>query len=511
MRQQILLSLVLTLLFAADTRAQNQKQSSPEKSPNILLIVVDDLGYADFGPFSKNGSAHEDAADSEVTKTDESPIAPNIAQLANAGMVFSQAYTTAPVCSPSRVGLMTGKNQFRWDKPASWGPGLPDSVKTIAEYLKTAGYDTARIGKNDLGRNFHKHNVREYPLDHGYDHFLGFCAHGHDYWLNSTSMRDRTPDPRGTSAALGPLMHDDGEKSFEDGYLTDIFSDAAIDYIKTEREQPFFLTLSYSSVHHLIHEVPQKYLDKRGVSAIPNYDPDAQLTYAKRAAGSYAAYYDKYSRLGAIDSDDMRKFYLANLDCLDDNIGRVLAALEASGQAEQTLIIFISDNGGSPLNGSNNAPLTGGKYSLWEGGIRVPLSLTWRGKIEPGSTYQGVVSAADVLPTAAAVAGIDLDDEFLDGVDLLNPASERELVWKWQKTWAIRVGDWKLTNSNENHWKSEPSDLYIAPIVDDLNLKLFNVERDPGERHNLAGKHPEKVTQLQAAYEKWTAENVGKF
>ena len=207
-------------------------------------------------------AAHKDVAKSEVTKTDQSSIAPNISQLANAGMVFPQAYTTAPVCSPSRVGLMTGKNQFRWDKPASWGPGLPDSVKTIAEYLKTAGYETARIGKNDLGRNFHKHNVREYPLDHGYDHFLGFCAHGHDYWLNSTSMRDRTPDPRGTSAALGPLMHDDGEKSYEDGYLTDIFSDAAIDYIKTKREQPFFLTLSYSSVHHLIHEVPQKYLEQ---------------------------------------------------------------------------------------------------------------------------------------------------------------------------------------------------------------------------------------------------------
>jgi len=180
------------------------------KKPNILLIVVDDQGYADFSPFENH---------------DRSISTPNITRLGNSGTIFTQAYVTAPVCSPSRAGILTGKNQFRWDKPASWGPGLPDNVKTIAEYLKEAGYETARIGKNDLGRNFHKNDVREYPLNHGYDEFLGFSAHAHDYWLNSQEIKDRTPDPYGTSALLGPLMHNMGEKSYDEGYLTDILTD----------------------------------------------------------------------------------------------------------------------------------------------------------------------------------------------------------------------------------------------------------------------------------------------
>ena len=139
---------------------------------------------------------------------------------------------------------------------------MPDNVKTIAEYLKEAGYATARIGKNDLGKNFHKNSVREYPLMHGYDEFLGFSAHAHDYWLNSKSIKDRTPDPEGTSAVLGPLMHNMGEKSYDEGYLTDIFTDEAIKYVEQKRNNPFFLTLAYNSVHHLIHEVPEKYLKK---------------------------------------------------------------------------------------------------------------------------------------------------------------------------------------------------------------------------------------------------------
>lgn len=193
--------------------------------PNIILIVVDDQGYADFQPFKNH--------DPEIET-------PNILKLATAGTIYPSAYTSAPVCSPSRAGLLTGKNQFRWDTNASWGPGLPDSVKTIPEYLKEVGYTTARIGKNDLGRNFHKYNKREYPLNHGYDYFLGFNAHAHDYWLLSEEIRNRTPDPKGTSAVLGPLMHNKGEKSYSKGYLTDILTDEAIEYIKTKKDKPFF-------------------------------------------------------------------------------------------------------------------------------------------------------------------------------------------------------------------------------------------------------------------------------
>jgi len=482
--------LVLLSFFSCKTEAQK-----PESKPNILLIVIDDQGYADFTPFENH---------------DASVSTPNITRLGKSGTVYTQAYVTAPVCSPSRAGILTGKNQFRWDKPASWGPGLPDNVKTIAEYLKEAGYATARIGKNDLGRNFHKNDVREYPLKHGYDEFLGFSAHAHDYWLNSQAIKDRTPDPYGTSALLGPLMHNMGEKSYDEGYLTDIFTDESIAYIKQKRDKPFFLTLAYSSVHHLIHEVPKKYLDKYNAKPIPNYEPDSLVAFGNHKPGSYSAYYDKYSRVGAIKSDELRNYYLANLDCLDDNIGRVLDALKEEGLDKNTLIVFISDNGGSPLTGSNNAPLTGGKYSLWEGGIRVPMAISWPGKIEAGKVQTDYVSATDILPTLVEAAGSTVNDPKLDGISLLKPEANRLLVWKWQKTWAVRQGDWKLTNAKENHWKSEPSAQYIKPIRDDLTLKLFNVSEDPGERVDLSAEHPEKVKELEAAYNAWIEANVEK-
>ena len=475
----------------------NSLETKEQSKPNVLLIVVDDQGYADFSPFENH--------DSQIST-------PNMQRLADAGMVFTQAYTTAPVCSPSRAALNTGKNQFRWDTKAGWGPGLPDEAKTIAEYLKEAGYATARIGKADYGINYHKFDVREHPSNHGYDYFLGFSAHAHDFWLTSQEAADRTPDPLGTSAHLGPLMENKTYKSYPDEeYLTDIFTNEAIKYLKADKEKPFFLTLSYNSVHHIIHEVPQKYLDKYGVTAIPNYDKEQMETFGKQKPGSYSAYYEKYTRPGAINDEDMRKFYLANLNCLDDNIGRVLDVLKAQKLDENTLIVFVSDNGGSPLTGAKNAPLSAGKYSLWEGGIRVPMAISWPGQIEAGKVENNYVSALDILPTIADATGIILTDETIDGTSLLKPDNERLLVWRWGRTWAARKGPWKLTNANEQWGKGRPTNLYIKPISNDLSLKLFNLDEDASERNNLAEQMPEKVNELKMAYENWVKENSGKY
>ena len=492
------------LLLAACAQELSTAQTNSvdrEQPPNVLFLVIDDLGYADLAPFGATNSA--------------APTS-NLAALVRRGTAYTQAYVSAPVCSPSRVGLLTGKNQFRWDVPASWGPGLPDSVRTIAEVLRDGGYATARIGKNDLGRNFHQYEPREYPLRHGYQEFLGFNAHAHDYWLLSDSIRDLTPDPSGTSAVLGPLMHNEGEKSYEEGYLTDILTDEAIDYLGRDRDRPFFLTLAYASVHHLIHEVPDKYLEKYGVKEIPNYNPNDTLSFARHPAGSYSAYYDKYSRTGDIAPDEMRGYYLANLHCLDDNIGRLTGALRDLGLEENTLIVLISDNGGSPLTGADNAPLTGGKYSLWEGGIRVPMAVVLPGTFEPGTEIDRPVSALDVFPTVARLTGAGsrelTADPTLDGTDLLTvPEGERLFVWKWQDTWAVRRGRWKLTNAHDNHWKSAPTVQYLAPVVDNDRPKLFDLAADPGEREDLAESRPEIVTELHQAYTDWIAKEVGSY
>jgi arylsulfatase A-like enzyme len=235
-------------------------------------------------------------------------------------------------------------------------------------------------------------------------------------------------------------------------------------------------------------------------------------TFNKKKPGTYSSYYEKYTRLGAINDEDMRKFYLANLNCLDDNLGRVLDVLNEEGLDKNTLIVFVSDNGGSPITGANNSPLTAGKYSLWEGGIRVPMAISWPGKIEARSVQNKYVSALDVLPTIAEAAGFEISDPVFDGISLFRPKQNRLLVWRWMDAWAVRKGNFKLTNMNSVFGKGpRPSSQYIEPIQNDNSLKLFNVENDPGERINLAEQMPEKVEELKQAYENWLADNSGKY
>jgi arylsulfatase A-like enzyme len=236
-------------------------------------------------------------------------------------------------------------------------------------------------------------------------------------------------------------------------------------------------------------------------------------TFKRQKPGSYSAYYEKYTRLGAIQDEEMRKYYLANLNCLDDNIGRVLDVLKKEKLDKNTLIVFVSDNGGSPLTGANNSPLSAGKYSLWEGGIRVPMAISWPGKVEAGKVQNNYVSTLDILPTITAAAGIALTDKTLDGKNLLSgkTTTNRLLVWRWGKTWAVRKGNWKLTNTNEGWGKGRPSKMYIKPISNDLSLKLFDLKTDPGERNNLAESMPGKVKELQQDFDNWIKNNSGKY
>src|SRR5688572_10791193 len=401
--------------------------------PNIVVIVTDDQGYADLSAYSHS------AADVST---------PNMDRIAAKGVCFTRAYVTAPVCSPSRAGWNTGRYQQRWDPDPGWTPGLPKDVKTIAEYFKAAGYATGKVGKNDFGRGYHTQDGREYPLNHGYDEFLGFSSHAHDFFLLSENIEKMTPDPHGHSAALGTLFENRGRRSFESGYLTDIFTDRAIRFLQRQRTKPFFLNLAYNSIHTLVHEVPERYIQKFGLKPIPKYDP--------RTMGKYVDYYDKYAQLGVISDEDMRKYYLANLACLDDNIGRLLDALDRLRLAENTLIVFFSDNGGTQHGGGSNRPLRGTKSTTFEGGIRVPFMMRWPGGLPAGKKYPYRVSTLDVLPTCLEAAGIPIERSAkLDGQNFLpavkagqpSPTERRPLFWLFRDRWAVLSGEWKLVRS----------------------------------------------------------------
>jgi arylsulfatase A-like enzyme len=456
--------------------------------PNILAIVTDDQGYADLSAY-----AHS-AADIST---------PNMDRIASGGVLFTRGYVTAPVCSPSRAGWNTGCYQERWDPEAGWSPGLPDDVKTMAEYFKSAGYVTGKVGKNDYGRNYHKQDVREYPLNHGYDEFLGFSSHAHDYFLLSEEIEKKTPDPHGHSAALGTLFENRGRKSFESGYSTQIFTDWAIGFLERHRSQPFFLNVAYNSVHHLIHEVPEKYLKKFGAKPIPNFDPETM--------GKYVDYYDKYAVVGAIPAQEMRKYYLANLNCLDDNIGRLLDALDRQGLAGNTLIVFFADNGGSPVTGADNRPLRGSKYTTFEGGLRVPFMMRWPGQLPAGKTYPYRVSTLDILPTCLEAAGIPAPASAkLDGQSVLqavkagqpSPTESRTLFWRFRDRWAILDGDWKLVQCVS---RTSPPTTQVLVGGDPADKKpaLFNLKNDPSEQHDVSQQNPEINDRLTRLFQNW--------
>lgn len=455
--------------------------------PNFLIIVTDDQGYADL-------SAYEHHAKDIYT--------PNMDRLAARGILFTDAYTSAPVCSPSRAGWITGRHQVRWDPKSSFNCGLPKGIPTLASILNSNGYATARFGKSDFGnKSIHKQRGYEYPLNHGFDEFLGFAAHGHDFFLLSEEIEKRTPDPKGHSAVVGPLQHNRGRKEFKDGYLTEIFTDAAIDFMKHEREKPFFVTLSYNSVHHLIHQSPKRYLDKFGVKEIPNYDP--------KTDGKYADWFKQFITLDNITADEMRRYYLANLSCLDDNIGRVLDALDELKLTDKTLVIFFSDNGGAPTNGAWNRPLAGAKFSLWEGGIRIPFILALPNDPHAGETWTQTISTLDVLPTCLRAAGIQLPAD-LDGRPIVQSDKSRNLFWRYGlQSYAARSGNWKLLHNAKVSGR-KPTKGIINRTQFTKGTRLFNLKNDIGESRDLSKQHPEVVERLKKLYAVWSNDVAGK-
>ncbi|KJF41720.1 sulfatase-like hydrolase/transferase [Draconibacterium sediminis] len=422
------------LLLCLLVNAQEEKATIIQK-PNFVLIVADDLGFADV---SFNGSTQ--------IKT------PNIDRLASTGVRFTQGYVSSAVCSPSRAGLLTGRNQVEFghdNNLAGIQPGfdpdfngLPLTEKTIADRLRPLGYVTGLIGKWHLGDLPHFH-----PLKRGFDEFWGYTGGGHDYFVAKPNGKGYT----------GPIQCN-FKKPQSITYITDDKGDECVDFIKRHKNKPFFLFASFNAPH------------------APMQATDADL------------------KLFSHIKNEKRRSYCAMVHRLDINIGRIMETLENEGLVENTLVVFLSDNGGPcDQNASNNAPFNGQKGILLEGGIHVPFVMNWPGALPTGMVYEKPVVSLDIAPTFLELAGgkITNDDNF-SGVNLipyLNGDIETlphiDLKWKFTISRAIRKGDWKLVS-----------------IPDRIPL-LYHLPSDVSEQHNVAMENFDITTDLLKELGNW--------
>lgn len=431
---------VLTLAAAAlaaaghDGAAEAQRGERP---PNIIVILADDLGYGDLGSYG--------ASDLRT---------PHLDSLASAGVRFDNFYANSSVCSPTRAALLTGRfpdlvgmpGVVRTHDRNSWGYLDPDA-RLLPSRIKGAGYHTALVGKWHLGLE-----APNLPHLRGFDHSYAFWGdmmddyvHHRRHGINYFRLGDEEIRPA--------------------GHATDLFSDEAARYVRERAgaEAPFFLYLAYNAPHVPV-QPPAEYLER----------------VRRRQPGI----------------DEKRARLVAFIEHMDDGIGRVLAALRQSGQADNTLVLFTSDNGGEVGAGGRNGAARGTKTEMYEGGLRVPAIAAWPGRIRPGSRSEAVLLTMDIFPTAMAAAGADMDAtidgrSFLDGMTGAGayPAAARPLVFVRREgnremgnpVYAVRRGEWKLVHNRP--W--EP-------------FQLFNLRADPLERTDRAADEPRVLEEMAA-------------
>ena len=398
--------------------------------PNIIVILADDMGYADAG---FNGCK-------------DIPT-PHLDSIAKNGIRFSAGYVSAPQCAPSRAALLMGVDQNRIgceNNNVTDIAGLSEGT-TFADHMRAAGYRTGMVGKWHLGTE-----PGQQPLDRGFDEYFGFLR-GSSWFL-----------PRPGHQSIAQIL--EGRKPVPvGGYLTDVFGDRAVRFITEHKTKPFFLYLAFNAPH-----------------------------------APYEAPAEEIAKFAHIENNK-RRTYAAMVSIMDRNIGRVLAALKTADCEKNTLVVFLSDNGGPDDGYSNNTPLHGWKGDTFEGGIRVPFVMQWPGTIKSGQTVDVPVSSLDLLPTALAMAGQPVPPS-LDGKNLL-PALRgesafpaRALAWRFvygenasKAPWAIREGHWKL----------------VMGSVASQAVQLFDLSTDPGEAHDLSTAHDAVRERLQKSHDAW--------
>ena len=428
--------------------------NAQEERPNILVILCDDLGYADVG---FNGSPDI--------------ITPELDKLAHGGTIFTSAYVAHPFCGPSRAALLTGRyphmtgtayNLFaNSSEDDSDNMGIPVSETYMAKVLQQAGYFTSAIGKWHLGAapKFH-------PNKRGFDNFFGFLGGGHDYFPEKYQKEYQEQLMAGNQRIrdyLFPLEHNNKPVK-ETEYLTDGFSREAIHSIKeaSKQKKPFFMYLAYNAPH-----VPLQ-AKREDLEKFPNIE------------------------------DNDRRTYAAMVYAVDRGVGKIVQTLKDNGQFDNTLIVFFSDNGGNTDHGANNYPLKGSKGDTWEGGYRTPMFFHWPKKIAAGQRFDFPVSSLDLYPTFVNLAASNVpSDKKLDGKDIMGHVLAGTDPYKDQMIYALRYregycdvggrqGDWKITRMGNEPWR-------LTNVVDDI-----------GEKKNLSGKYPDRLKKMVAQTEEWT-------
>ncbi|GAA4898609.1 sulfatase-like hydrolase/transferase [Ferrimonas pelagia] len=408
---------IATTLLGTSAMAQAEERDHL----NFVWIVADDLGYGDTG---FNGST-------EI-------LTPYMDQIAEAGVVMSTAYVSAPVCGPSRAGFHTGRYQHRFGYEGNGGRkcqdcGTATNELMIQEYLQTQGYYTGLVGK------FHDGKDEEFqPYNRGFDEYFGFNNGALGYWVedneNGMLRRNATPVER------------------EEEYLTDAFGRESVDFIRRNADKPFFLEVAFNAPH------------------APMQAPDEDMA--------------RFEHLG------QRQTLAAMISNMDNNIGQILKELETQGVAHNTMIVLFADNGGKWEHGGSNGPLRGEKAGAFEGAIRIPFAAKLPEMIPTGTRSDTMISMLDLFPTTVKLAGGEIDPNWeLDGKDILpvlsgqtSESPHQRLFWRYTDSWAIRDGDWKLVQNK----KEDPG--------------LFNLVEDIGEQNNLLRTMPEKAEELRQTW-----------
>lgn len=439
-----LASILSTSLLIAEETVE-----APSRAPNLIVIMADDLGYGDVG----------------INGGKEIPT-PHIDRLAREGVQFTDAYVSYSVCGPSRAGFITGRYQqrFGFERNPAWKPndpsvGLPLEESTLAEALRPAGYRSAVIGKWHLGAHDQFH-----PLNRGFDEFFGHLGGGLRYFPEDLYIRDYK-EARNEPESYVTWIVRNHEPVRTTRYLTEEFTHEATEFIRRQKDgAPFFLFLSYNAPH------------------APMQAPA-----------------DEIARFKHIE-DEKRRIYAAMVSVLDQGVGEITALLDELELSENTLLFFLSDNGGpTHSNASNNSPLRGTKGKVFEGGFRVPIVARWSGVLPAGTQVSEPVSSLDIFGTIAALNDLgENPDRPLDGVNLM-PFMLNERSGAPHSRIYLRMFDTGAFAYRENDFK-------VLRVKQDAPPRLFNLAEDISESKNLAGWSEQRVSAMLQNYEVWNSE-----